>query len=50
MTFLEVALTFLLQVLGWEETATGKAEQNPTIENGVTEDRKGVASFLNSHP
>jgi hypothetical protein len=26
------------------------AGQNPTVENGVTEDRKGVASFLNSHP
>ena len=26
------------------------AEQKPTIENGVTEDKKGVASFLSSHP
>jgi len=27
-----------------------KAEQKPTIENGVPEDKKGVASFLSSHP
>jgi hypothetical protein len=26
------------------------AGQNPTVENGVTEDKKGVASFLSSHP